>query len=282
MGGPIQKDKTFVFANYGEDCDSFCSQTSNTFVPALDSRAGTFVTFGSACPTAQKPACALVVQQLLNLWPAPNGPELTLPGGGLSGIAQFTDGAPQTIREDFGTLRLDHVFSPKDTLSAIYTVDDGAAVTATPLDPFSTDIANLREQVLSVEEKRKCFFSESREYGTNWLFSRRVLFPRQTDSGYAGGQACHKLRKQLPHGSGGCRRQHRFEPGNAIGIGRKQQRNKFGRFSEPVHLRGPADADACWKTSAQFWRMVSASFSRTKISRSASSDKRRSGVSMLC
>ena len=40
----------------------------------------------------------------------------------------------------------------KDTLSGIYTIDDGAAVTATPLDPFSTDIANLREQVLSLEE----------------------------------------------------------------------------------------------------------------------------------
>jgi Carboxypeptidase regulatory-like domain len=151
VGGPIQKDKTFVFANY-EGLRQFLSQTSNTFVPAFDSRAGTFVPFGSACPAAQKAACALKVQQLLNLWPAPNGPELTLPSGGLSGIAQFTGGAPQNIREDFGTLRLDHVFSPKDTLSGIYTIDDGAAVTATPLDPFSTDIANLREQVLSVEE----------------------------------------------------------------------------------------------------------------------------------
>ena len=151
LGGPIQKDKTFVFGNY-EGLRQFLSQTSNTFVPALDSRAGTFVAFGSACPAAQQAACALKVRQLLNLWPAPNGPELTLPGGGLSGIAQFTGGAPQTIREDFGTLRLDHVFSPKDTLSVIYTVDDGAAVTATPLDPLSTDIANLREQVLSVEE----------------------------------------------------------------------------------------------------------------------------------
>ena len=73
-----------------KDCRQFLSQTSNTFVPALDSRAGTFVTFGSACTAAQQAACALKVQQLLNLWPAPNGPELALPGGGLSGIAQFT------------------------------------------------------------------------------------------------------------------------------------------------------------------------------------------------
>ena len=48
--------------------------------------------------------------------------------------------------------RVDHVFSPKDTLGAMYTVDDGGAVTATPLDPYSTDIARLREQALSLEE----------------------------------------------------------------------------------------------------------------------------------
>ena len=155
-GGPIQKDKTFVFGNY-EGLRQFLTQTSDTFVPALDARAGTFVPFGSACAAAQKAACALKVQQILNLWPAPNGPELTLPGGALSGIAQFNGGAPQTIRDDFGTLRVDHVFSPKNTLSANYTVDDGADVTATPLDPYSTDIANLREQVFSLDETHVFF-----------------------------------------------------------------------------------------------------------------------------
>ena len=34
----------------------------------------------------------------------------------------------------------------------MYTIDDGGDVTATPLDPFSTDILNLREQVASLEE----------------------------------------------------------------------------------------------------------------------------------
>ena len=57
-------------------------------MPAADARGGTFVAVGIRVPAAQQAACAAkVVQQLLNLWPAPNGPELTLPGGGLSGIA---------------------------------------------------------------------------------------------------------------------------------------------------------------------------------------------------
>ena len=58
----------------------------------------------------------------------------------------------QTIREDFGTVRLDQSFSPKDTFSTVYTIDDGGDVTATIANPYSTDILTLREQVLSLEE----------------------------------------------------------------------------------------------------------------------------------
>jgi len=83
----------------------------------------------------------------LNLWP-------TAPVGApdFNGIAEVFSSPLQTIREDFGTARADHTFSSKDNLSAVYTVDDGGDVTATPLDPFSSDILNLREQVLSIDE----------------------------------------------------------------------------------------------------------------------------------
>ena len=145
MGGPISKDKTFVFANY-EGFRQNLHQTSVTFVPANDVRNGTFAPLGSAC------ACAAIVQNLLGLWPAPNGPELLLPSGAPSGIASLTSSPLQKIREDFGTTRVDHIFSEKDSLSANYTVDDGANVDATFFDPYSTDITNLREQVLSLDE----------------------------------------------------------------------------------------------------------------------------------
>ena len=49
--------------------------------------------------------------------------------------------------------RASTTFSPRGIrLSAVYTIDDGGDVTATPLDPYSTDILNLREQVVSLEE----------------------------------------------------------------------------------------------------------------------------------
>jgi hypothetical protein len=156
MGGPIQKDKTFLFTNY-EGFRQNLHQTSQTFVPAADARSGTLTAFGSSCAATLQAQCATVVQELLNLWPvaAPAncpGPELLLPTGKLSGIIACDFSPLQKIREDFGTTRVDHIFSDKDTLTGAYTIDDGEDVTATVADPFSTDIVNLREQVLSVEE----------------------------------------------------------------------------------------------------------------------------------
>jgi len=130
LGGPIQKDKTFFFVNY-EGFRQNLHQTSAAFVPDLTSRA-------NAAPS---------VKPLLNLWPTPpvGAPDF-------NGIAQVFSSPLQTIREDFGTGRLDHVFSSKDNFSAVYTIDDGADNTATTANPYSTDILTLREQVLSMEE----------------------------------------------------------------------------------------------------------------------------------
>jgi len=129
-GGPIHTDKTFLFVNY-EGFRQRLHQTSAAFVPDAASRA----------------LAVASVQPLLNLWPA-------APAGApdFSGIAEVFSSPLQTIREDFGTARVDHIFSSKDTISAVYTVDDGGDVTATPLNPFSSDILNLREQVLSLDE----------------------------------------------------------------------------------------------------------------------------------
>ena len=130
LGGPIQKDKTFFFVNY-EGFRQNLHQTSVAFVPDLASRA-------AAVPS---------VKPLLNLWPTP-----TPSDPDFNGIAEVFSSPLQTIREDFGTVRVDHVFSSKDNFSAVYTIDDGADNTATVLNPYSTDILTLREQVLSLDE----------------------------------------------------------------------------------------------------------------------------------
>jgi len=130
VGGPIQKDKTFFFANF-EALIQNLHQTSAAFVPDLASRA-------AAVPS---------VQPLLNLWPtpSPSAPDF-------NGIAQVFSSPLQTIREYFGTARFDHTFSAKDNLSAVYTIDDGHDVTATTLNPYSSDVLTLREQVATLDE----------------------------------------------------------------------------------------------------------------------------------
>jgi len=130
LGGPIRPNKTFLFGNY-EGLRQRLHQTSAAFVPDAASRA-------AAVPS---------VQPLLNLWPvAPAG------APDFNGIAQLFSSPLQTIREDFGTARLDHVLSSRDSLSGVYTIDDGEDLTATTLNPYSTDVVTLREQVISLDE----------------------------------------------------------------------------------------------------------------------------------
>lgn len=135
LGGPIRRGKTFLFGNF-EGFRQNLHQTSVAFVPDAAARA----------------AAVSSVQPLLALWPAPAplAPDYTVPGQSY-GIAEVSSSPLQTIRENFGTARLDHNFSSNDSLSAVYTVDDGCDVTATIADPYSADFANLREQVFSLQ-----------------------------------------------------------------------------------------------------------------------------------
>jgi len=163
LGGPIRRDKTFAFGNY-EGFRQRLHQTSLAFVPDLASRA----------------AAAPSVQPLLNLWPTPAATDPDFPVAGtcaaptVCGIAEVFRSPLQTIREDFGTARVDHIFSRKDSTAAIYTIDDGDDFTATPLNPFSADVVALREQVVSLDETH--FFSASLLNTARFGFSRAGYF----------------------------------------------------------------------------------------------------------
>jgi hypothetical protein len=134
LGGPVKTDKLFLFGNY-EGYRQNLGVSIVTLVPDETSRA-------KAVPS---------VQPLLNLWPIANGPEV-LQNGVATGIATYTGTAPQHIREDFGTTRLDYNPTTKDSFYSTYTIDDSTASTPSA-NPYSYVSERLREQVLSGQEQ---------------------------------------------------------------------------------------------------------------------------------
>ena len=153
LGGPLQRNKTFLFGNY-EGFRQHLHQTGLDLVPDSEARSGylpcKLVTPApNPCPASGYAYVGVApsVAPLLALWPTqtPGAPDF-------GGIAEAFNSPLQIIRDDFGTARLDRGFSPTDTLTGVYTVDDSDDVTPTSTNLYSTDLENLREQVVSLGE----------------------------------------------------------------------------------------------------------------------------------
>lgn len=149
LGGPIRRDRTFGFLNV-EGLNQHLHQTGVDLVPDNSARAGylpcTLVTPApSPCPGSG--LVFVGTSRLASAWPVPstNAPDF-------GGIAEAFNTPLQIIRDDFGTARLDHLFSKADTFNAIYTIDDSADDTPTSTNFYSTDVESLREQVMSMSE----------------------------------------------------------------------------------------------------------------------------------
>ncbi|MGB7285173.1 MAG: carboxypeptidase-like regulatory domain-containing protein [Candidatus Acidiferrum sp.] len=156
LGAPIKRNKTFLFANY-EGFRQALGLSDVTLVPDDASRASAVAS----------------VQPLLALWPVANGPELLTSTGAPSGIAEAFSDPRQSIREDFGTARLDQIFSDEDSLAGIYTIDDSQAFSPTS-NPFSFVDIFLREQVASLSETH--VFSPSLLNKATFGYSRGAFY----------------------------------------------------------------------------------------------------------
>ena len=108
IGGPIQQDKTFGFVNF-EGVTQHLHQTGVDLVPDNNARNGylpcSIVTpKPTTCPSS---GLAFVgISPLVSAWPVPSA---GAPDFG--GISEAFNNPLQTIRDDLGTARVDHIFS---------------------------------------------------------------------------------------------------------------------------------------------------------------------------
>jgi hypothetical protein len=128
-GGPIRKNKLFVFGDYEGIRQSKGITTVDT-VPSDAARNGILnfsdpTQFPSGCVATTVPnQCQLTVaasaQKYLPFWPAANN---GIKPGTNGNIGFLTFAATQVVGENFGTARVDNTFSDKDSLSATYLGD---------------------------------------------------------------------------------------------------------------------------------------------------------------
>lgn len=206
LGGPVQRNKTFLFGNY-EGFRQHLHQTGVDLVPDANARLG-LLPCKLVSPTPSPcPASGLVnvgvapgVLPLLNLWPAPStgAPDF-------GGISEAFNSPLQTIHDDFGTARLDRIFSSRDTFSAVYTIDASSDLTPTSTNIYSTDLENLTEQVASLQQTH--IFSPSLLNVARLGYSRAYYYytgqptPGTPAAGVAGFVAGHLVGQVVVGGS---------------------------------------------------------------------------------
>jgi hypothetical protein len=186
VGGPIRKDKMFVFGDY-EGIRSSKGITNVDTVPSLAARNGILCSVpdpGSSCtPTPLPGGVDPSARQYLPFWPLPN--EGIQPGTN-GDIGKFTFAGLQIINENFFTIRVDNKISDKDSLAATYLGD---------ITPYSSP-DGLNAVLLNSRTNRQIgILEETHIFNSTLTNSARVGFSRDAVLNNVGLSAISSLAK---------------------------------------------------------------------------------------
>jgi carboxypeptidase family protein len=123
LGGPIKKDKLFLFGNY-EGYRQRLGVSNAAIVPDALMRQGQLPDANGVYAVVPNLKTGMLAFAN-NFWPAPNGPELLSLTGKATGAAFNFSNPAQAVREDFGLIRFDYNATASDSFSANYLIDDG-------------------------------------------------------------------------------------------------------------------------------------------------------------
>ncbi len=158
LAGPIQKDRTFVFADY-EGLRQSLGVTQVNTVPSAAARNGAL----STGPVRVDPAISRYLQAF---YPLPNGASL---GNGDIGIFSFA--GQQVTTENYFTTKLDRKFSDRDSISGTYMRDNSIVVQPDAFDQLLTNVVS-RRQLLTLDEEH--IFSSKFLNAVRFGFNRAV------------------------------------------------------------------------------------------------------------
>jgi len=162
IGGPVKKDRTFLFFDYEGIRQAVGIPSSNSTVLSDAARTG-HLADGTVVPVDP------VIQKYLALIPHANGPVNGDKGN-------FVFAPTQVIKENYDTVRLDHKIGDKDNLFATYTYDN------TPLN--TTDGFGF-ENILSSTARHVAALEESHIFSPALVNSARLGFNRNAVINYS-------------------------------------------------------------------------------------------------
>ena len=178
LGGPLRKDKTFLFGYY-EGFRNRQGETERVTVPSMKERAGDF---SEMCPEGFTAGfCKNPAHQLMNFFSGQPYSNNQLPSPSINSISgnlldffpRPNDGtnlfaSTQTLEqnEDQFGLRLDHYFSPADNLNLRYMFSNGSR-----FDPLSTSGASVPGFPVGEDHRAQNFVAQETHFFSPTMIS---------------------------------------------------------------------------------------------------------------